>query len=435
MLLREFYLVNKLLFINQWWGAGKLRIFQDKRLREIIKYAYENVPFYNNMFKKLSLAPSMIKSVDDLKKLPIITKETVSYNLNDFISKKTNLKKCIKKDSSGSTGIPTITYYDLKNYDYVEAVYARAFFIQGVKPWDRIAYFWYKPFDNKRIWEHLGLMKKNLILFTEPSHIQIKRLLSLKPTVIHCFPSTLYIIAKEVKNERLTIRPRLIITHGETLNMETKRFIEKIFQCKVLDLYGLSEFTRVAWECPVGGGYHIDADYVVVEVLKNNLAPAKSGESGTIVITSLFNFAMPLIRYSTGDIGVVSSQDKCVCGRSFPKLSTIEGRRDDFVVLPLGKMVSPRRLLDSIQIGANFNTDEFNNKIYKYRIIQKRRDNFEVYLVPRRNFIEEEFIKKIETRIRNSFREDKIEVLVKVVEDLPYTRHGKHKILISEVLK
>ncbi|HNW39571.1 MAG TPA: hypothetical protein PL125_02785 [Candidatus Omnitrophota bacterium] len=433
MIIRKFYFLIKAFFIQQWWDFNRLNKFQNLKLRFILRYAGKNVNFYHHLFNKLNLDPDKFKGIEDLKLLPIINNELVVANLPDFIAQGTAVKKCIKKDSSGSSGIPMVTYYDLQNYDYVEAIYARAFFIHQLKPWDRMAYFWYKPFEKKKLWEHLGLMKKNLILFTEPVETQIKKLISMKPTVIHCFPSTLYSIAKEVKKNSLPIRPRLIITHGETVTRQMREFLEATFHCRLLDEYGLSEFTRIAWECPQGGGYHVDDDYLIVEILKDDQTPAQPGERGMIVITSLFNLAMPLIRYATGDIGIRGPKTKCKCGREFSKILEIEGRNDDFVILPSGKLISPRQVLDSIQKDSYFNTDEFTEKIYRYKIIQKDYDKFIVFIVARRN-IDETFKKEIAVRIQEALRE-KIEVTVQLVQDLPLTKHGKYKILISDIQK
>ena len=135
---------------------------------------------------------------------------------------------------------------------------------------------------------------------------------------------------------------------GSLLTPSARTLIKTAFGRNVFDCYGATELGCIAWECSAHSGYHLNIDTVVVEVVKNG-RPAEPGEMGKIIGTGLHSFAMPFIRYDTGDIGVRAVRG-CPCGRTLPLLEKIEGRADDFFIAEDGTAISPSVIVNQVKL-------------------------------------------------------------------------------------
>lgn len=151
---------------------------------------------------------------------------------------------------------------------------------------------------------------------------------------------TLRILGEYMREQKIAdVRPRLVLPTSELLDDASRRLFSQVFACRVVDLYGSEEVGCIAWECRTCDGYHVAADMLIVEVLKDG-RPAQAGEQGEIVVTNLHSRAMPFIRYRQGDVATVSRHAPR-CGSPFPLISRIEGRVDDFLVLRNGRRLPP----------------------------------------------------------------------------------------------
>lgn len=406
---------------RQWYRPERIKTLQNKLLQSIIYNAYFNTEFYRRLYAKLLSGKGMEYSVC-LKKLPVISKQQVREAFeNKTIIKKKYKGKFILRKTSGSSGFPLTVIYSPKDYAYCEAIYARALLSQGVRPTDKIAYFWYECFKERGFWENLGFFRKNEILYTENENRQLDSLVKLNPTVIHAFPSILTVLAKRFPDIACKIRPRIIITHGELLTAEARKAIEAVFYSKVLDQYGTNEFVRMAWECPECRNYHVDDDSIIIEILDSNNNEVEDNQRGRIVVTSLVNSLMPLIRYDIGDYAVKSSS-ACSCGRGLSLIRSIEGRADDFIVRENNVLVSPRK------IGGILESVKF---IRQYRFIQLGMNEFVLYIVPGFEFSDKDK-KEIELLIYSALGND-INFHIKLVEYIQRGLTGKIKAVESKM--
>ena len=198
-----------------------------------------------------------------------------------------------------------------------------------------------------------------------------------------------------------------------------RKSIVHFFDCDVRDMYGSTEFYRLAWECEKHEGYHLDVDAHVIEFLDAEDNPVNSGD-GYIVVTGLYNYAMPLVRYKIGDIAGLK-EGKCSCGRSLPVIDSIQGRADDYIKLPSGKTISPRRinLLDSVK------------GIEQYVTTQLRRDLIRVEVVKNRDFTDDT-IDSIKSLIMEGCLGEAINIDVELVEEIR-KNSGKIRTVISLV--
>jgi phenylacetate-CoA ligase len=269
----------------------------------------------------------------------------------------------------------------------------------------------------------LGFAKRIYVDASEPAQNALTILSSYRPDMIYSYPSSLYLIAKEMRSSSAKqFRPNLLIGTGELIDYGTRRFIEEAFGLEMLDFYGCIEVERSAWECPERAGYHMDVDSVITEFVKGNEV-VSPGERGELTLTCLYNYAMPLIRYDIEDTGIPINE-KCPCGRNLPLMRKIEGRSNDFVVLEDGRMISPLGLLTAIwKIPAN--------RLSEYKVIQMRKNYFIIEIVSK-----EDQFDKLASDIRHNMKKIvgyNAHVEVRKVEEIQKSPSGKTKSVVSYV--
>src|SRR5271157_2114049 len=246
---------------------------QVKKLKSMLRYAYNNVPFYHRKFDEAGVNPDGdILSASDLKKIPPTTKqEILAATTDNVISKRFNPKVCKKNITSGTSGIPLTTYMDEEAFDFYSAVWLAVYFENGVRFWDKKAVIGEpRNFPTRKNWnEYFGIMRHKYLSIFDDAQTQLDTLRKFKPDILEGYPSSLSIVANLYKKQKEGLNPRLIFTLAEMLDRETRGFITSTFEANLLDYYGSSEFSLIAWECPRHAGYHINADCMIVEFLRN----------------------------------------------------------------------------------------------------------------------------------------------------------------------
>jgi phenylacetate-CoA ligase len=208
--------------------------------------------------------------------------------------------------------------------------------------------------------------------------------------------------------------------------------VKKKFNVDLFETYGSVEFGDIAFECPEHFALHILTDNVYIELLDEDGEPVSPGERGEIVVTGLHNYAMPLIRYKIGDLGVLTGE-KCPCGRSWPLLKSIEGRSNDLVVLPSGRKISWLYLQRYIFYDPEFQKNLFC--ISQYQLVQERPDQIIFKFVKGSNF-DSNLLLRMKNNIENAFAKqgEKIEVIMQLVKEIPMERTGKRRVFISKAI-
>ena len=357
----------------QWLPLPAISIYKLHRLRAVVRHAERHVPLYREKFRKAGVSARDLLSIDDLRWFPTITREEVIAAYPDGILSRPPRPEDVVFRTSGTSGQFMKIAYSARANDFLDAVYGRALFNAGYRPWDRIAYYWWEPEPKPlRIYERFGLMRKNFLPIHADPAKQLADLDALDPDVVYHFPSALLMIARILEREpgRHRFKPRLAICHGEFMAEEQQTYMERVLECPVHNEYGAQEFNRMGWDCSEQRGFHEDSDSVHIEILNGN-EPTKRGEEGEVVVTGLANDLMPLIRYRIGDAGILLGSG-CGCGRALPRYALTEGRLDDVLELPDGSRVGPRTLAPRIEQLRGF---------HQYRVIQVAPDTFEVLLV------------------------------------------------------
>ena len=394
-------------------------------MRRIVRYAYENVPFYHRLLKEKLLKPDDIRTLDDLQKIPIVTRKDIQNNLNDMISTKINRAHCVKKKTSGSSGVPLLILRDNDASNFKSAVSLRQFLECGGKLRDKQLQLRERGASslpenlNKPFYEPLGFLRTEWVKTGEILDGLVPYIKAYRPDVLIGYPGFLQLLAEKMKSE---VRVRIIFSTGEILSKHCRHVLSSSFGAKIIDSYGCAEAGDIAWECPEGHqGYHMNVDSVLTEFVQDGEAVA-AGEDGEIVLTNLFSFAMPFIRYKIGDVGV-PIDEKCSCGRTLPLMRILKGRSDDFIILPNGKRLSPLGMVN-IQCFVGIGVAEM-------MIVQKDKNLIEVWLKTQGDY-EGDRLKTCLSTLQKILGPD-VHVCSRFVNEIPRNGAGKVSRVISKV--
>jgi len=324
-------------------SARRLERLRDGKLARLYRHAYATVPFYRNLYSAAGLGPDDLRTVADLTRLPTISKRDLQNAASDdLLSRDVRPESCVKVSTSGSTGLPLRVYFTPRDFSRLNWNWVRAAFARGARPWhSRLEVTGPHNIAATRRWyERLGLWRvDSLSLFKEPRE-WVEAWRSLRPDILWGYSGSLKLLARHaLENGIDDIRPRRIFGVSDLVDAECRELVVAAFGQPLIDLYGAAEAGCISWECGRCGAYHVNADTVILEFLRDG-RPVPPGEVGEVFVTNLHSAAMPIIRYGLGDLGA-ASRDLPSCGRSLPLMSIIEGRADDALLMPSGKRLSP----------------------------------------------------------------------------------------------
>jgi phenylacetate-CoA ligase len=415
------------LMSSQFFSTDELIRLQEEKLSGLINIAYHNVPYYRDLFDGLKLKPSDIKEIDDLAKLPVLTKDDIKAYPEKFINRNLEPKSLLTRNTSGTSGKPLKIYCDKESLRHNYAFFLRTRSWRGIELGDRRATFGGRiivPQNqlNPPFWRYD--INENNLLFSSyhMSEINLQHYYSkisrFNPVEIRGYPSSLYFLAAYMRRNNLpALNPKGVFTTAETLLEYQRDVIEKAFGCPVSDQYGSTEMVNFITQCN-SGTYHIHPEYSIIEVLKEGKA-VDVGEPGEVVCTSFINYAMPLIRYKLGDTLKLSAK-KCKCGLCFPVVEQIIGRTDDILFTPEG---IPVGRLDPVFKGLN--------GIKETQIIQTQKNKLMVKIKKDEQFLAEDNDKLIQALRKRLGRAMQIELIF--VDEIPKDKNGKFRAVISMI--
>ncbi|HXH82419.1 MAG TPA: phenylacetate--CoA ligase family protein [Candidatus Tectomicrobia bacterium] len=326
---------------SQWLDPAALRELQLSRLREHLAFARDHVPYYRRLFAEHGIRPERIASLDDFRRVPYLTRDVLRARFADLRAA-ARLRGVQRLATGGSSGAPVSVLVDAERMAIGDAFRLRAHRWFGVEPGDREVVLWGAPFELNRQ-DRLRALRDRLLNSRLLSAFQMtpaaldrygEAIARDRPRKMYGYASALYLLARHLRVAGWTPPRELaaVFTTAEPLLDVQRRTIAEVFGCRVATEYGSRDAGLTANECPEGG-LHVPVEGIVVE-----LADVGADGVGEIVVTNLYSPAMPIIRYRTGDLGRLEPQP-CRCGRTLPRLASVEGRSTDFLVTPDGRVM------------------------------------------------------------------------------------------------
>ena len=340
---------------TQWWPRQQLESLQLSLLQRLVRHCYQTVPYYRDVMDRERIRPEDIRALEDIQAFPILSKEEVAREETRFVSTKYPRRLIRKTQTGGTTGKPINLYRDVFSIANEHAFVRRQFAWAGIKLWDRGAMLLaQRIIDPNRcdgkLWCYNRFMREMLFSSYHLTAETAKRYLEVmarhRITYMYVFPSVLNVLCQVLGERDFRLSIRSIMTTAETLSRSLKERAERLFGCRVFDNYGSSE--RVCYICSCEQGtYHVIPEYGYTEFLP---IPQGAGRH-RVVATGFWNYAMPLIRYDTGD--VVSLLGKpCSCGREFTAVESVLGRQGDIIRTVSGREYGPA-ILTFLVRGTN----------------------------------------------------------------------------------
>jgi phenylacetate-CoA ligase len=370
----------RMLTRSQHWLPADLDALQLEKLRALLSHAEQRVPWYTERFCRAGRSSRDVKSPHELGLLPVLDRADVRNHTDAFIAR--GLEHLLRRSStSGSTGSPVRFWIDPVRAAFNQAARLRAHAWFDVRPGDRGVYVWGGPLRQtlaNRVRQMrdrlLNEWMRNAYDFTPQRMADCLRAITrIRPAYIYGFAGAICQLAEFARDENIAIRgavDRAVFTTGEVLRPEWRSLIESVFGSVVADEYGCREVDVLAHQCPAGS-YHLMAENVIVEIVDADGRPVAPGETGDVVVTNLNGYAMPFIRYRTGDVAAFET-GRCTCGLALPLIRQPSGRRVDFLRATDGRRISGQSVTrDILDVPG----------IRDYRIQQERADLVRVVLV------------------------------------------------------
>lgn len=408
---------------SQWWSWQRHRRYQLQQLQSLLRHAYENVPYYRRIMNEASVKPEDFKSLEDLRKLPFLTKQLVREQKEELVAE--NMRhRTLATNTGGSMGRPLEFYWERDRTRSLERAFMwRQWSWVGFNYGDKTCVIrgqtvkeelWhYDPIDKHLFVNSFNLSDSNCQLI-------VRKLREFKPVSIQAYPSTLTILASWLKagGERPIEGVKVLLCGSENLYPAQKTLFEEVFQARVYGWYGHAESCCLAGYCDKRDYYHVYSEYGYVELIDQdgNVLPWQEGQRGEIVGTSFINDAMPFIRYRAGDIAV-AGPDSCICGRNYRLLEKIEGRKQEYIITADGRAIA----LTGVVFGQHWHAFA---RIRQLQFVQDKPGKVTIKIVKAEDFRQEDE-KEILDKLLNCVISG-LEISFEYVDQIPLTSRGKH---------
>jgi phenylacetate-CoA ligase len=408
----------------------ELEALTNRMLQRAIADAYAHVPFYRSAMKERGVEPRHIRRRRDLRLLPLVDKTLVRESGAALRSEIHGAGQRIYVTTGGSTGEPV--GFDLQAgvcRPKEAAMLDHAWSLVGYRRSDRSAIVRGSVLNREGICDE-DPIKRSLVLSSYHLSDQylprmITALRRFQPRYLQAYPSSAEILARHL---RATGQPpiqdlRALLLSSETLRPDQRQLLQEAFRCRVFSWYGHAERVVFAAECEAGSGYHIYPEYGIFELVDEHgeVLPWEPGVRGEIVGTALWNRAMPLIRYRTYDLATVAA-DGCSCGRPHPRLASVEGRIQEFLIAADGRPISTTAL--------NMHSRVFD-QVSEMQFVQQLPGEVELHLVPRAEFGPADRRAILREVGRKLGRETELHLVLRT--EIPTTPSGKRRLVLQQI--
>ncbi len=398
----------------------------NSRLKKVLVTAYKHVPYYREIMNSIHYNPQKdFKGPEDLRLLPILTTSIIKERgEEEFVREDVEPSRFFFDTTSGSTGKPLRVWRGPYARALQIAKWLRTLMVNGYQPTDRVLSL-SSPArlnEGRSLVQHFGLFRRRPIDYLLPPEAMVDEIFAYQPDVLYGNRSHLDLIAMELQRQRTHFdKLKLVLAGAEIISERNRKLYREAFQTEVIEWYGTVEMGILAFETQAHDGLHLCEDLIYYEFLDENGSPTQPGQRSRLILTELTNTLMPFIRYDQGD-WVVLKPDDNNHNSEWRRLSKVEGRDDDFALLPDGCLV-PFHVFYEIM-------DKYS-KIKQFRIIQKGRSLFHILIVA-----DSAYLESVQQNILSDYRRnlpDGVRFEIKLLDSIKADPSGKLRMLISEV--
>ncbi len=419
---------------TQWLSPAQIKELQDEKLRRLMRHAYRSVPYYRGRMQERGLRPEDIRGVEDLHKLPFLTKDDVRRHLHfDIMQEGVSHADILRISTSGSTGEPFVCYADRAQLEFRWAATLRSQEWTGYRFGDPTLRLWHQTIgmsQKQAFQEHLDAWFANrsfvpVFEMTTDSLERIAKLIEEKrPVLIDGYAEAFNFLAGYIDSRGgLGFRPKALMSSAQSLPPSSRQLIEKAFGCAVFDKYGSREFSGIAYETDAHNGHAVVAEGYVVEILVDG-RPAQPGEVGEVVVTDLNNFCMPFIRYRIGDLAeAIDNSQPSICGRGLPRIGNIQGRVQSIIQGTDGHFVPGTFFAHALK--------EYDYAISRFQVVQEEPGAIKFRVVKAARY-SDDTMDEIKALIRRYLGES-LRIDVVFEDQIAMVRTGKHLASISKL--
>lgn len=407
---------------TQWLPQKEIQRLQLTKLRTLVKHAYENVPFYRDNFKQAGIKPEDIRTLIDIHKMPITTKDDMkAHTPNETIARNYDIRRLVKGGTGGTTGNPFTFYKDARTIHHELAALHRFRswygFFEPKQTFLRL-FPYYAPWSTEFKSFLMGWLICDRSQLTLSKYSQWAK--RFNPRSLEGSPVAFYALTEFLeRTDHGRLDLPIVLGTSETLLNSHKRAIESAFHCRVFNHYGCNEICTIAQECEEHTGLHVNAEDRIVEFVKGGEI-VSPGEAGEVVITDLENLAMPFIRYNIRDVGI-PTDDMCSCGRGLLLIDKILGRTGDLLISQKGTIV-PSDVIAEFMVFKN------QKWMQQFQVAQSSRKELLIRAVKSRD--QPENLKLVQEMIRRQVGDIRVET--ELVESIEAPPSGKHRFVVSE---
>lgn len=431
----DFRHYRRLLDESQWWSRERLERYQLEKLRETVQYAYRYVPFYRDLYDRLALSPDDLRSLDDIRRFPIIDKETLRENYDRVLASHFSGQRLMTYCTGGTTGSGVILLFEEAFRQREQAFIWRLWNEVGYRPRSLAAVLQHRecpPEVNDGIW-YMDRPSNALILSAhrlsrETAAAYFEALDRHRPRVLIAYPSLAHLLAGYGRELGRSHHPfDLVLCGSETLYDFQRRNLEDFFRAPVRIHYGHIESCALFGYCRESNVYHVQPEYGFVEFLGEGDRSVEAGEVGEIVATGFDNRTMPLIRFRTRDFAEPAAGTCDACGRPFPLVRKIQGRQADYIRTPSGRSHSPtviEVLMDKMLLDGYSGFADL-------QIVQDAIDEVAVQVIPGKTFSLEELDRFCATL--SDALDGEVRVERRIVPEIPRSPRQKKSLIVSNL--
>jgi len=415
---------------EQWLAPEQIAALQWERLQRLLDHCYREVPYYRRRWRELGIAPGDIRNLDDYARLPVLTKADIREHFDELKADSWR-DRLLYKATGGSTGEPMRFGFTRESNDRRTAVMWRGYEWAGSRMGRRTLFLWggavgdptrahqlkdrlYNAVFARRVLNSFRMTEANMAEYADA----IDRY---RPDIIVAYVGPLVQLAEWLLAcGRKVWQPHAIIGGAEAMHGFQRDAIQQAFGAPAFNTYGCREFMLIAAECEQRHGLHVNSDHLVVELRLPDGA-ASGSTTGDVIVTDLFNYGMPFVRYANGDMATASTQ-RCACGRGLPLLARVEGRILDAIRTPGGHVLPgeffPHMLKDV-------------PGVQRFQLVQRRLDHLDLSIVRGAGFDDAslEYIHREVDKVLGG----SVQLHCHFVDEIPLTSSGKRRVTVSEL--